>query len=533
MPVADSRIRIAAAALVAVVIAAWLLLAVRQIADGGFYSDDWAIQWEWDTYGFSEAVSRQFDILGSKPLLGILLIGSYEVLGTNPAWHHLLSAVLTLATAGAFYLVLRELRFEQRDAIPIALLALLFPWASAVRLWPTGMLNNFAILLLFAGFLIAVRGLRVGGGRGLAIHLAASACYAASVLTYEVTAGVALMIWTAYVWLAGWHQATRMRIALDLSVVGLAALYTRENTTKQIADLADQLGHLPDILGEGAKLIAASLLPLSVPAKFAPALTAVVLGAALVVLILAAQRGRTRDDGNGLSEGRRWAPVAAVSLIALGLCWAIYVPQAFYTPTFRGLEDRVNVLALYPAAILVWAVLRAAGSLLSRNGYAIAVGASIAIAIGYWVNDFRQQSDWLDSVPLQEEVLGEIERARAPDGAVVLAFDYPAEVAPRIPVLNVAYDLYPAAQLRTRSGIETYPVFAGARVRCSPKGVAMDRLVTPLYDKINLRDWGTPKLQGYGRVVFVDVGKRRHAVIRSTEQCEHALAQFKPGPWLR
>ena len=40
-------------------------------------------------------------------------------------------------------------------------------------------------------------------------------------------------------------------------------------------------------------------------------------------------------------------------MVALGLCWAIFAPQAFYTPTFEGIEDRVNVLALYPAAILV------------------------------------------------------------------------------------------------------------------------------------------------------------------------------------
>ena len=73
----------------------------------------------------------------------------------------------------------------------------------------------------------------------------------------------------------------------------------------------------------------------------------------------------------------------------------------------------------------------------------------------------------------------------------------------------------------------------GARIRCSPKGVAMDHLVTPLYDNINLREWGTPKLQGYGRVVFVDVGERRHAVISSPEQCEDALDRFEPGPWLR
>ncbi len=531
MSPSSQRVRFAALAVVAVAIAAWLVLVARQVADAGFYSDDWAIQWEWSTYGFSKAVSRQFDILGSKPLLGILLPGSYEVLGTDPARHHLLAAALTLATGATFYLVLRGLRFEARDAVPIALLALFFPWAFAVKVWPVGSLNNFAILLLFAGFLIALWGLRVGGRPGLVIHLAAAACYVASILTYEVTTGVALFLWPAYVWLAGWRPALP-RLALDVSVVSLAALYTKENTSKSVESLSEQIGHLPEIAGDGADLIAASLLPVEQPAEIATGLTAAVLAAGLAVLAIAALRRRVRTGDAASPSGLHWAIVAAVALGALALCWAIYLPQAFYTPRFRGLEGRVNIVAAYPAAVLVWAVLRAVGSLVPRNGYVIAVAGAIAVAIGYWAHDLRQQRDWLDSTELQEEVLSEIDRAAAPDSSVVLVFGYPAQVAPRVPVLNVTYDLYPAAQLRTDSAIETYPVFKGARVRCAPKGVALDELVTPLYKKINLRSWGTPKLQPYSNVVFVDVGASRHLLVTSPEQCAEALDQFTPGPWL-
>ena len=360
--------RIAASVAVALALGFWLLIVVRQVADGGFYSDDWAIQWEWHTYGFSEAVSRQFDILGAKPLLGILLIGSYEVLGTDPARHHLIAALLTLGCTVGFYFVIRGLRFPARDAIPITLLALLFPWASSVRLWPTGSLNNFAVLLLFAGFLIALRGLRVEGPRGVLIHVAATACYVASILTYEVTTAVALFAWTAYAWLGGWRAALP-RMALDVPAVAAAAIYTEQNTNKHVASLAEQLRHIPDIAREGGDLIAGTLLPVSIPAEISPALTAIVLGAALAVLVLAALRSRAPASADGRRAGIRWPIVAAVALGALALCWAVYIPQAFYTPTFRGLEDRVNILALYPAAVLVWAVLRSAGSLLGRNGY--------------------------------------------------------------------------------------------------------------------------------------------------------------------
>lgn len=523
-------IRVAAAVAVAAALGFWLLIVVRQVADGGFYSDDWAIQWEWHHYGFSEAVSRQFDILGSKPLLGILLIGSYEVLGTDPARHHLVAALLTLGCTVGFYFVIRGLRLPPRDAIPITLLALLFPWASSVRLWPTGSLNNFAILLLFLGFLIALRGLRVAGSRGVLIHVAATACYVASILTYEVTTAVALFAWVAYAWLGGWRAALP-RMALDLPAVAAAAIYTGENTNKHVASLADQLGHMPDIARGGADLIAGTLLPVSIPAEIPPVLTATGIGAAVAVLILAALRSRAPAQADG-AQRIRWPAVAATALGALVLCWAVYIPQAFYTPTFRGIEDRVNILALYPAAVFVWAVMRAAGSLLRRNGYLLAVAGAIAVAIGYGIQDIRQQDQWLRSSDLQPKVLGAVERAHPPDGAVVLVFDYPAETAPRVPVLNVNYDLFPAARLVTSSEIETYPVFAGSTVRCSPKGVAIDWLATPLYHRIWLAEEGTAKLQPYSNVVFVDVGRRRHELISSRAQCARALAAYRPGPWL-
>ena len=522
--------RAIAGAAVAAALGIWLVLAIRQVVDGGFYSDDWALQWEWHHYGFSEAVSRQFDFLGSKPLLGILLIGSYQVLGTDPARHQLLIALLTLACVVGFYFVLCGLRFSARDAIPITLLALLFPWASSVRLWATGGLNNFAVILLFLGFLIALRGLRVEGPRGILIHVAATACYVASILTYEVTTGVALFAWTAYAWLGGWRKALP-RMALDVPAVVAVAIFTANTTIKPIYGLADQLGQVPDVAGGGAKLIAGTLLPVTIPAEISAGVTAVVLAAAIAILVLAATRRRRREGGSGTSDGLRWLAVAGCALAALALCWAVFVPQVFYTPTFRGIEDRVNTLALYPAAVLVWAVMRAAGSLLPRHGYRLAVVGAACVAIGFAIQDVRQQNHWLRSAELQPEVLAAVERAHPHDGAVVLVFDYPAETARGVPVFDTNYDLKPAARLVTGREIDTYPVFSGSTVRCSPKGIAIDYLATPLYERISVTEEGTAKLQPYGNVVFVDAGTGRNELIRSREQCARALVDYPPGPW--
>jgi hypothetical protein len=527
----DSRqVRIAALVAIAVAVAAWLVTAVMQIVDGNFYSDDWAIQWDWATAGYSGALQDQFDVLGSKPLLAFALPGAYEVLGTDPVWHHVLAAALVLATIALFYLVLRELQFEARDAVPITLLALLFPWATGVRFWPTGSLDNLAILALFGGFLIAMRGLRLGGRKGLLLHLVAAALYAASVLFYEATTALAAVVWPAYVWLFGWRPALP-RAAMDVSAVGAAAIYSLENTNKDKFPLSEQVGHIPKLLREGADLIAGSLLPVEIPARFPTPLMVVVIGVAAAVLVVALLRRADAAEEPVSRPGARWVATVGIALAALALCYTVYLPQAFYTPTFQGIEDRVNVMALFPMAVLVWAFLRAAGSLFAGRGYQVAVAGAIAVAVGYWLQDLRTQRDFARAAELEESVLAAVERASPQDYAVVLTFGHPAQIRPGIPVFNQTYDLWPAAQLRTGTerAIHTYPVFEGARLHCSPKGIALEFLATPFYRVMNLRDRGTDKLQGYGRVVFVDVAAGRHEVIRSRAQCAKALDEFPPG----
>ena len=507
---------------VAAVLGFWLVLAILQVADLGLYSDDWAIAWTvWDG-GYWDAVEGQFDVLGSKPLLAFMLPATYAVFGLDdPIGHQVLAALLVASTTAVFYRVLRALTFRPADAIPIALLALLFPWASGVRIWPTGVVNNVAVLLLFAGLLVALRGLRVPGPKGLAIHLAASTLYAASVLVYESTTGVVLFLWLIYVWREGWRRAAP-RAAMDVCAVAAAAIWSSEHTYKYIAPFGNQIAHIPDILRDGIDLVAATLVPVSNPAAYPAVLAFVVIGAAVGVVAVAASRGR---------EARRWAAVAGGCVLALGLCWAIYAPQAFYTPTFEGIEDRVNVVAIYPAAILVWAALRAAATLVPRNAGTLAAGAAALILVGYGAFDLRQQRDWARSWEVQQDVLDAIEEADPGESDLVLVFGFPGETGPNVPTFNQSYDLWPAAQIRTDSTVATYPVFEGAELTCTPRGVEVGRLPTPLYWFINLNDRDTAKLTPYGEAVFVDVEGGKSEAIASRGSCDRALESFPPGPW--
>jgi hypothetical protein len=259
-------------------------------------------------------------------------------------------------------------------------------------------------------------------------------------------------------------------------------------------------------------------------------LTVLVLAAAAAVLVTAAlRRGGAHDPA--ARPGRRWAMVAGASLVALAACWAIYIPQAFYTPTFRGIEDRVNIVAVYPAAVLVWAVLRAAGTLLARDGYRLATAAAAAILVGYAIHDTRQQEDWARAAELQQPVLEAVERTSAPDGSLLLVFGFPGETAPGVPVLNQTWDLHPAAQVLTDSSVHTHPVFDGARLKCGAGEFTIQDLPSPLYWELLLQQRGTPRTFPYGQVTFLDPGLGREVTIRSQEECERGLATFEPGPF--
>ena len=298
-----------------------------------------------------------------------------RVLGTDPARHHPVAALLTLGCMIGFYFVIRGLRFLPRDTIRSRCWRCSFPGpprSGCGRPAPSTTSRS-----CFSSSASWSRSADWGRGPArVLIHVAATACYVASILTYEVTTAVALFAWVAYAWLGGWRAALP-RMALDVPAVAAAAIYTSENTNKHVASLADQL-HMPDIAHGGADLIAGTLLPVSIPAEISPVLTVTGIAAPVAVHILAALRSRAPAQADG-AHRIGWPAVAATALGALVLCWAVHPAGLLHTdlPGDRGPRQHPRA---YPAAVVVWAVMRAAGSLCG-DGYLLAVAGAIAVAM--------------------------------------------------------------------------------------------------------------------------------------------------------
>jgi hypothetical protein len=320
---------------------------------------------------------------------------------------------------------------------------------------------------------------------------------------------------------------------MDMVAVGAAALYTAATTVRSTGQVAEQIKQAVLIARGGARLFVASLLPVESPDEMSSLLAAAVIAVMLGLLGLAVVR--LRRAGNRGTDGeplRRWLGVAAVALVALGLCWVVYIPGAFFTPAFPGLESRVNILALYPMVVLVYALLRSLGYLAGPHGRLVALAGCGVIALGYAGQSLAEERDWARSARLQDSVLAGVGLASPPSGSLVLTFGHPAQVAPAVPVFQSSYDLWSAAQLRTKNTtVDTYPVFTGAEFACSSTGITMTRLVSPRYGEIDPRDNGTALTRRYPNVIFVDVYGQRSMPIRSRAECRRAVSAFTPGPW--
>ncbi|HEY2374284.1 MAG TPA: hypothetical protein VGH82_17320 [Gaiellaceae bacterium] len=492
------------------------------IDHGGFYSDDWATA---AIYRFAHAprfwhaVVSESRLAGGRPVLAVVHPLPYALFGLHPALHLALGVVLVVATCVCFYAVLRLLGLASLDAAAIALLALLFPWADSMELWPTASLNTIAVIFFFAGLSVALYGLNRAGTRGFVLHGVAAALYLLSILTYEVAGAAAILVGALYVGRAPLRRALQFW-AIDVVVVlgGLIFSLVRTSSVRHVGSLHDRASDLPHMTRDAIALAESALLPFGRRTDVVHVLIGAVVVVAIAVLILRTVRG-TRDRSSA------WLVIGAGALVAIAAAYFMFLGSTLH-PLDPATSNRLNVFARFAYAVLIYALLAAVAQLVAptkRVGQTAALAIAGLIAVGYAVHLGHDESGWAKAARLQRNVLSVID-ARFPrldPGATVVTFGYPALVQPGAPIFYATWDFPGAVQLQHHDKrLSAVPVYETVELHCRPQ-----RLVVRLPGS---RGTATPR---YSKLFFLDVPSGHTSRIASAAACGSAIRRFRPGPY--
>lgn len=488
----------------ALAFAALLLLGAAlfgpQVADGGFYWDDWQnaanthFSREPGLFGALESATER-PVFGYRPVLTTLLVLEHEAFGPHTWLHIAMAALFGVLVAWALYVLLRTLGFGPLDAgVPAALL-LAFPWTDSTRFWATASFDTLAVALYLLGLTVAVRALRPGRRRAW-LTAASLALYLAAAWTYEIVALGVLASVAVYLLVAPRRAALR-RFALDVLLVALALALVASGTTRDPQSLGDQLDHARVIAGQAFTLLARATLPVG----GVPGWVGALLLAAVLVL------GWRRRD--------RFAALAACGALYVVAGYLLFVPALpHYQPLEPGTTSRMNVLAAVGFVVLVYALAR----MVAGSRAWLAAALCLLVGAGYAVKLADDRGGWERSARLQQRVLGALP-AGAPDGTTFYSYGAPTFAAPGVPVFSLPFDLKAAARLRFGTvRIAAYPLAARDGIACGRLG---------LYPTGG--SYGPVHGEQYGSAVLVDVGTRRAVTIDNRAECLRWQARLGHG----
>lgn len=488
------------------------------VADGGFYSDDWANASGYqfaDSPRYWSSVGELEETLGGRPLSAVLLPIPHAIFGLDAGLHLALAAFLALLTSLLFFVLLRTLEMAPLHAGAIAALAMLFPWSDSIHLWPAGSINTISVCLLLLGLIVALRGFDRRGRTAIAMHGAAALLLGLSVLAYEGTGAAALLAGSLYLG-RGSRAAALRSWAADVFVVLCALAYSLSTTVAErpVGSPLARLEDAGDFTRESLLLLASAVEPFGSPGR---AVQAVVLLLAAAALVAAIVRLRRRADPE-LAGWLRWAAIGAATVAA---AYFMFLGSNLH-PRDPGIGNRINVLAGLGYCLLVYALLACACRLLPASARVAAVAAVAVAALvgaGYGIRLGEDESAWRDAANRQAQVVDAIERGAAPlpRQSSLLSFGFPSQTAPGVPLFNRDWDLSGALRLRLDDEtLDAYPVYEGIDVLCGR------RLVVD-----GGGGFGVFHLD-YGRVFFFEPTRGRER-IGSRAACERALGRFRPG----
>jgi hypothetical protein len=371
------------------------------------------------------------------------------------------------------------------------------------------------------------------------LHAASLVLLAASLAIAETMLPAIALSLLIYRTRVGWRRALD-RCAVDLVLVGIGIVHYALDAPARLAGVVPDAG----AIDHGRALVDGALTLLtSTIAPFAPSRWWVLVPLAALVAVAVARTRRAAPEAPGsepqrarrgaeprdacAAGQRRWLIAAAIAALLAGASYVIYVPaDPSYSPLAPGVGNRVNLGALLPLSVLLYALLRVAAGLLAAPRLRLAVTIALFVAL-LVISGARLRADrqlWGEAAQEQQLALSALHRALPdpPEGASMLVFGAPGVVTrfgrighkpvnQPVPVFSTWWELDVAVKLSyDRPDLNAYPIWGGQA----------PQLICGANDVYQLGLDGVRHALAYGSVFAVDTIEEQAVRLDSQAQCD-------------
>ena len=515
----------------------FILSSVLYVGGLGYYSDDWAFLAAWTNssdqsyWGLVKGFYKGSDLY-LRPMQSFYLTGLYWLFGRHPLGYHAVNSALIACTLLLLYMALRELGLSRMPAVAIASVYGLMPHYSTDRFWIAAGQSNVCMAFCFLSFYGSVRIFSANTKRRWAWILTSLLAMPASLLAYEVSAPLMLLVPVALY--MGFRRSftvpaapTRQKrtsrpvVLLSLAVLALSIILklTLQTSVRFQGRFLHRLGlvfwHAVSQffnfnIGEyGLALPAVACRAVRRHPDIQVVTCAALAGAVIFAYCLWIARRNPKD----LPSRGGWAALMLLGLVCYGLGFAPFAAAVEMDFVSTGVENRVTIAAALGTAIWLvglfgWATSFLPGQRLRAAAFAALV--AVYCASGFAMNN-TLASYWIEARHRQEEVLAKIKRAfvTLPSGTTLLVDGVCRYVGPGI-VFETEWDMAGAVQLLYGDPTLRANVL-NPRLRLQP-----DSVILPIYTMEAVYPYGD-------RLILYDIVQNRTCRLTNLETARDSL----------
>lgn len=403
-----------------------LLSAIPYLAGLGFYSDDWGL-----LAGF-EAASRHGALPSllardfmARPVQGLYLASLFELFGLRPLGYHLVNTSVIAASVCLLYQLLVRLRLGRIPSFAAALLFVMLPQLSTVRVWYAAFQIPLSLALMLASLHLQLSFVRSGRLSAVAGAVVAALL---SIAAYEIFAPLIFGFAAALAFARWGSDRTRGRKGIGIAAISLVGLVlfafaykiVVSGRTGAIADPNRYLAGLRQLVrpdydwrtDSSLNLFAAARAELWEPVKgvFTGGVSLadgntplVVVAIAILIAAIAGWRLSVNSREDLATTGLRLFFTGSAAFI-LGHAVFLVVPWITFSST--GIDNRMHVAAAIGAAMIFAAAFCFAATAIPSKQRNTILGATLAVVSALaFVRLSQIERYWAEAPVLQARLL--------------------------------------------------------------------------------------------------------------------------------